>query len=91
MQQETVRSILRIIAVTTVMVGIVLILQSFISLVMMGSIASGSFGGVSIKGVSVGGNLGFYLFLSQLCVSAVGLVLYKASDLIAGKIVGAVS
>lgn len=88
MQQETVRSTLRIIAVTCVMIGVIMILQSIIQIIMVGSIASGSMGGLSINMPGIGGKMGFYIFLSQACISGAGLILYAFSELIAEKIVG---
>ena len=77
MQKETVRSILRIIAVTCVMIGVILILQSLIQLMMVGSLANPSIGGLSLNMQGVGAKMGFYLFLSQACISVAGLILYK--------------
>ena len=54
--------------------------------VMLGSMSNGSVGGLSIN-MPGPGNLGFYLFLNQACVSVAGLILYMASDLLAVKIV----
>ena len=68
MQQHTVRSVLRILAVTTVMVGVILILQALVQLMVMESMVQ-QFTPPSMAGLT--GRVGVYGLLGHAGVSIV--------------------
>ena len=94
MKEESVRSILRLIAVVTVLLGAYLSSAAVLSLFAASSTMHGALDGVhalgGVQGTVAGmvTEMGVYAVLSDLLIAAWGVVLYYASPRLAEMIVG---
>lgn len=84
MQEETIRSILRLLAVVTMLVGVSLASATLVSLVGASSAAAAP--GLQVQVTGMVAEMGFYAVLSYAVVAAWGLVLYLLSEKLAAKI-----
>ncbi|HVS10925.1 MAG TPA: hypothetical protein VMS76_13740 [Planctomycetota bacterium] len=85
MTESTVRSILRIVAMVTILIGNILTTSTFVGLLATRSTLQGATMDVQVSGVVA--EMGFYAVLGHALVIGWGLVLYATSPRLARHIV----
>lgn len=88
MKEDSARSILRLIAVVTVLVGAVLTTVTLVSLFGVSSTIQGAAQGVHVQMTGMVAEMGFYLVLAHASIVAWGASLYLLSPRLARYIVG---
>jgi len=87
MTEENARSTLRLIAVTTVLVGVILTTMTLLSLLGINGAIQSSTQGMQIQVSYPVGEMGFFAVLADLAIVAWGLAFYRMSPRLARRIV----
>ena len=87
MKEDTVCSILRLIAVVTVLVGAILVTMTIVSLIGASSSMGSTGMGVTIRATGVVAKMGFFMVLANGMIAVWGLALYRLSPKLARWIV----
>jgi hypothetical protein len=87
MKEQHVRSVLRLIAVVTVLVGAYLTTATLVSFLAASNTMNGALEGLQVKLTGLVAEMGVYAVLSNALIAAWGLVLYYSSPKLAEMIV----
>ena len=87
MSEENIRSILRVIAVVTILVGAILTTMALINLGAASSAVSGAGPGLQVRANDMVTQLGLYSVLAQLPIAVWGVALWVWSPSLARRIV----
>ncbi len=87
MKEETARSILRLIAVATVLVGAILTTTTSVTLIAARSLFQGSGPGMQVQATGIMVGVGSYSMLATATIVAWGIALYSLSPRLARLVV----
>lgn len=87
MNENTARACLRLLAVATVLVGVILTVTTILSILAAGSAMQGAVGGMQIQMTGMVAKMGFWAVVSQASIAGWGLVLWAMSPSLAQKLV----
>lgn len=87
MKEDCARSILRLIAVTTILVGVVLTTMTLVALLGASSAMAGVPPGMEVKMSGMVADMGMHVVVAHALIAAWGVVLYLSSPVLARRIV----
>lgn len=87
MREATVRTVLRLVAVVTILVGTIMLTMTLVAYVGTSRAIHGAMREMGGKLTGVAAEFGFFSLISQAVVAAEGFLLYFMSPMLAQKIV----